>query len=110
MDIIEEICRALFDTEAKCAAFISPGWLFMDPEKRPKPMKWDDLDENTKVIRRGFVRAALAAALEKGWVLVPKEPDAAMTKAAIEADDKRTGAETCKHIYRAMLSRSPEVK
>ena len=66
--------------------------------------------DTTKEWLEAPMRAALAAALEKGWVLVPKEPDAAMTKAAIEADDKRTGAETCKHIYRAMLSRSPEVK
>lgn len=41
-----------------------------------------------------------------GWVVVPAEPTPAMTSDAIEADDKRTGGETCKHIYRAMLQAS----
>lgn len=39
--------------------------------------------------------------------LVPVTPTKEMVKAAVDADDKRTGAETCKHIYRAMLQAAP---
>jgi hypothetical protein len=32
-----------------------------------------------------------------------REPTVAMTAAGIESDDKRTGGETCKHIWRVMI-------
>lgn len=62
------------------------------------------VDEYRKNAQRLIAEAAAV-----GWKLVPVEPDIAMTKAAIDADDKRTGAETCKHLYRAMIAASPEV-
>lgn len=45
--------------------------------------------------------------LRKGdTVIVPREPTALMSYAGVEADDCRTGHETVKHIYRAMIAAS----
>ncbi len=35
--------------------------------------------------------------------IVPVNPTPEMLKAGIDADDERTGGQTCAHIYRAML-------
>jgi len=48
-------------------------------------------------------RLALARALVPECAVVPREPTREMLRAAVDADDKRTGNETCGHIYRAML-------
>ena len=45
---------------------------------------------------------------EAGFVVVPREPTQAMRKAAVEADDKRTGSETCAHIFRIMIAAAQE--
>ena len=40
-------------------------------------------------------------------ILAPVEPTKEMLEAGVNADDKRTGYETCAHIYRAMLAAAP---
>jgi hypothetical protein len=52
---------------------------------------------------RGQVRAALAAAEEAGWVLVPKEPTEEMGRAG-----KGSGGFMAPEAYRAMLEKAPK--
>ncbi len=48
------------------------------------------------------VRGVLADLRAAGYKVLPYEPTVAMIHNAIHADDKRTGAETCRHLWRAM--------
>lgn len=50
------------------------------------------------------------ASLPDGWVAVPVEPTVVQLNAGVDADDLRTGFETVKVIYRAMLSARPDPK
>lgn len=45
--------------------------------------------------------------IPEGYVLVPVEPTTVQVNAGADADDLRTGFETVKHIYRAMLAAVP---
>lgn len=54
------------------------------------------------------LRAIRSLTLPSDLMAVLREPTPEMVEAAVEADDKRTGAETCKHIYRAMLAAHKE--
>lgn len=54
-----------------------------------------------------IVRAALSAALERGYRLVPVEPSEEMFSAGDQADEEACSVAT---IYRAMIAASPEVK
>lgn len=66
---------------------------------------WDRVAEYYKNICGEQVRAALSAALDAGWQLVPKEPTEEMLKAGdIEIDI--SGA--CDEVYRAMLEKAPK--
>jgi hypothetical protein len=58
-----------------------------------------------------YIRQALDAYEKQKdtHVWVPREPSVSMRHAGMEADDKRTGNETCAHIYKAMIS-AAEVK
>jgi hypothetical protein len=40
-------------------------------------------------------------------IVVPAEPTTVQVNAGVDADDLRTGFETAKHIYRAMLAVAP---
>lgn len=42
-----------------------------------------------------------------GWALVPIDPTTVQVNAGVDADDLRTGFETVKHIYRAMIAAVP---
>ncbi len=59
--------------------------------------------------RADILRAALTATIGDR-VVVPREPTVEMRKAGVDADDKRTGNETCAHIYRAMIAAAPGTK
>jgi hypothetical protein len=43
----------------------------------------------------------------EGWKLVPVEPTVVQANAGVDADDMRTGFETVKHLYRAMVKAAP---
>jgi len=51
-----------------------------------------------------LARTALTAALGDTHVVVKREPTPEMRRAGVDADDQRTGNETCAHIYRAMIA------
>lgn len=55
-----------------------------------------------------LIRAALSAALERGWKLSPIEPTDEMISAGEEASRFAIGA--IAEIHRAMIAASPEVK
>ena len=65
---------------------------------------WEGRGTVTKAFCREAARACLTAALGESYVVVPREPTTDQRNAGVSADDKRTGNETCAHIYRAMLS------
>ena len=55
------------------------------------------------------IAAAILADLDRaGLCIVPREPTEGMRAAGVESDDKRTGYETCAHIYRAMIAAAGE--
>ncbi|BEV47305.1 hypothetical protein [Afipia carboxidovorans] len=63
-----------------------------------------DTLEGYEAMLTAAITAYLAQREKEGFVEVPVEPTVTMRKAAVEADDERTGNETCAHIYRAMLT------
>ncbi|BEV44818.1 hypothetical protein [Afipia carboxidovorans] len=85
---LEEAAKAAFEAE----------W------ERP----WETVASYERDHFHGVATAAITAYLaqreKEGFVEVPVEPTVTMRKAAVEADDERTGNETCAHIYRAMLT------
>jgi hypothetical protein len=59
---------------------------------KPQAMPWDEVP---KMARELLELRALLEAI--------REPSEQMLDAGVAADDKRTGYETCRHIYRAMI-------
>jgi hypothetical protein len=57
-----------------------------------------DLTDNAEAFARALI------ALCPDLVIVPREPTVTQATAGVDADDLRTGFETAKHIYRAMLA------
>ena len=55
-------------------------------------------------VEDGFAVALVAALRSAGYAVVPVEPTHEQGIRGMEADDRRTGVETCCHIYRAMLA------
>lgn len=56
---------------------------------------------------RTLERPDIAAILRGEAVAVPREATPDMLIAGVQSDDKRTGNQTCAHIYRAMIAASP---
>jgi hypothetical protein len=67
--------------------------------------RWDECDCDKKYIV-AQVRAALSAALDAGWQLVPKEPTAEMITAPPDGD---VACPICaRGLWRAMLEKAPK--
>ena len=90
-----EYGKALVEACARAAYEACPATNITTRE----PISWEDRSPIAKHVEVLRVRAALLAAFAR-----LREPSPEMVKAMIDADDLRTGAETCKHIVRSWLS------
>lgn len=71
---------------------------------------WDQLPEEHKFRMRESVRAALSAARDRGWVLVPVEPDEAMVKGALSRCKLALGANVAREMLKTAISAAPSIE
>jgi hypothetical protein len=67
----------------------------------------NSLGDALMIYANAWSAEVMAQRPEEGTVLVPLEPTVVQANAGADADDLRTGFETVKHIYRAMVKASP---
>lgn len=56
------------------------------------------------------LRAALSAARDRGWVLVPVEPDEAMVKGALSRCKLALGANVAREMLKTVISAAPSIE
>lgn len=57
-----------------------------------------------------MLRAALSAARDRGWVLVPVEPDEAMVKGALSRCKLALGANVAREMLKTAISAAPSIE
>lgn len=98
------ICKIDVGKEIIEAALTTAAAQESEELKQLRKMWEQTKDDNYYLAEHNKKLLRMVAAPPEGMVMVPREPTVVQVNAGVDADDLRTGFETVKHIYRAMLA------